>query len=286
MYKLDGICTVVYAKHILQHLEEEKPEGVENESVEQVAFADRILLNKTDLEPDATKLDAIEAKIKAINSDAKIIRCQQSAVDPKNLLNLGAFSLERVLSFDSEFLDTDGEHQHDSSVSSVSCKFLGELNENKLQRWIGEIIPNQGVDLFRYKGVFACKGYEQKYVFHGVHMLFKGEFADVKWKKDETRECRFVFIGRNLDKKALEDGVRRCRAETELRFKVGDKVECRVRGWKLGTVRKLWDDGNPYHVELDSTKSFCWAAEDIDDYVRVPRKEIDGEGKRKRSASP
>ena len=135
MYKLDGICTVVDAKHILQHLEEEKPEGVENESVEQVAFADRILLNKIDL-VKSEELDGIEAKIKAINAEAPIFRCQNSAIDPKNLLNLDAFSLDRVLKMDPEFLDTEGEHQHDQTVSSCSCKFEGELNVNKLQDWI------------------------------------------------------------------------------------------------------------------------------------------------------
>merc|ERR1719330_1062601 len=83
MYSLDGICTVVDAKHIIQRLDEEKPEGVENEAVEQLAFADRILLNKTDLVPDAAELDAVEARIKSINSQAPVLRCQQSEVEPK-----------------------------------------------------------------------------------------------------------------------------------------------------------------------------------------------------------
>ena len=143
MYKLDGICTVVDAKHILQHLDEEKPEGVENESVEQLAFADRILLNKIDLVSEE-ELGGIEARIKAINSEAPIFRCQNSVVEPKNLLNLDAFSLDRVLKMDPEFLDTEGEHQHDLTVSSCSCKFEGELNVNKLQLWISEIVSNPG----------------------------------------------------------------------------------------------------------------------------------------------
>merc|ERR1719189_1932713 len=95
MYKLDGIITVVDAKNIVQHLDEEKPEGVENEAVEQLAFADRILLNKTDLVPDAGELDAIEERIKSINSQAPVFRCQNSEVDPKHLINLGAFDLNR-----------------------------------------------------------------------------------------------------------------------------------------------------------------------------------------------
>eukprot|EP00913_Durusdinium_trenchii_P029117 g27300.t1 len=197
MYKLDGICTVVDAKHILQHLEEEKPEGVENESVEQVAFADRILLNKIDL-VKSEELDGIEAKIKAINAEAPIFRCQNSAIDPKNLLNLDAFSLDRVLKMDPEFLDTEGEHQHDQTVSSCSCKFEGELNVNKLQDWI-----------------FAVAG---------VHMLFSGGFSDNRWQADEVRESRFVFIGRNLDKEELLSQVKACKVG-ELRFKVGRAPE-------------------------------------------------------------
>jgi len=141
MYKLDGICTLVDAKHIMQHLDEEKPEGVENESVEQLAFADRILLNKIDLiEGDEEIRDKeaflknIEDRIKAINSAAPIYRCKQSEVDVKKLLNLDAFDLDRVLAFDPEFLNTDGEHQHDDSVSSCSSKFKGEMNFSKLSK--------------------------------------------------------------------------------------------------------------------------------------------------------
>merc|ERR1712117_47655 len=85
---LDGILTVADAKHLIMHLDEEKPEGVENEAVEQVAFADRILLNKCDLVTDSAELDAIETRIKSINSQAPIFRCQRSEVEPKNLINL------------------------------------------------------------------------------------------------------------------------------------------------------------------------------------------------------
>eukprot|EP00971_Amphidinium_carterae_P027578 543375-Amphidinium_carterae.1 len=105
----------------MSHLEEEKPEGVENESVEQVAFADCIVLNKTDLVDEAT-LNAVEAKVKSINFTARIFNTQHSKIDPKLLLNVGAFSLERVLEMDPEFLNTDGEHMHDSSVSSVAFR--------------------------------------------------------------------------------------------------------------------------------------------------------------------
>lgn len=267
MYSLDGIVTVVDAKHILQHLEEEKPEGVENESVEQVAFADRILLNKTDLVPDTAELAAIEAKIKAINAFAPIYHCQKSAVEPKLLINLKAFELERVLKMDPEFLDTDGEHQHDQTVSSVSWKIQGELNHHKLQEWIGEMMQTKATDLFRYKGVLAVKGMPCKYIFQGVHMLFSGDFSTTRWKKGETRESRFVFIGRNLDKAELSAGIDACKVG-ELRFKIGDQVEAKVGEFQRGKIVALWEDGYPYTIELASGKTVMGPT-DEDRFVRA-----------------
>merc|ERR1719230_1161968 len=117
--KLDGIVTLVDAKHVSQHLDEEKPEGVENEAVEQVAFADRLILNKTDLVDEAT-LAEVEAEVRKINHTVEIIKTTQSQVDPKKLINISGFSLERVLEMDPEFMNTDGDHKHDSTVSSIS----------------------------------------------------------------------------------------------------------------------------------------------------------------------
>ena len=142
-FKLDGIITVVDAKHIIQHVEEEKPEGVENEAVEQLAFADRIILNKTDLVTEEKELKSIESKIKSINGFAPIFRTKNSIIHPKELINIGSFDLKRTLEMDPEFLATDAEHEHDLSVSSTSCKFEGALNVNKLQRWIQELIQTK-----------------------------------------------------------------------------------------------------------------------------------------------
>ncbi|KAL9139295.1 Cobalamin biosynthesis cobW [Amphidinium carterae] len=230
-YKLDGIVTVVDSKHVMEHLEEEKPEGVENECAEQVAFADRILLNKTDL-VEAEELDKLEVKLKSMNKNAEIFRTQHSKIDPLKLLNIGAFNLERVLEMDPEFLNTDGEHQHDSSVSSISFKFTGELNIFMLQEWIGELMQTMSNDLFRYKGVIAVCGKEQKWVFQGVHMLFAAKFSDTKWKNNEDRECRFVFIGRNLDKKVLEEGFMQCKVTRELRSRLATKW---LAAWKVAS---------------------------------------------------
>ena len=268
-YYLDGIVTVVDAKHIIQHLDEEKPEGIENESVEQLAFADRIMLNKIDLVDD-DGLAEVESRIKSINAFAPITRTQNSIIDPNELINIGAFDLERTLEMDPEFLDTEAEHEHDDRVTSTSYKFVGELNVNKLQGWIGQLMREQGEDLFRYKGVLAVKGMDAKFVFQGVHMLFGGEFSEEigLWKEGEERECRFVFIGRDLDPEALQQGLMACQAE-DLRFNVGDTVYANIGEFTEGRILKCWDEGNPYRVEIQNDeKTNVWVPIDNDNYVR------------------
>ena len=269
-YKLDGIVTVVDAKHITQHIEEEKPEGVENESVEQLAFADRIMLNKIDLVSEE-ELGEVEKTIKAINRFAPMYHTENSIIDPNELINIGAFDLERTLDMDPEFLDTESEHEHDERVTSTSSKFEGALNVNKLEKWIGDLMQNKGEDLFRYKGVLAVKGMDQKFVFQGVHMLFGGGFSSeiAPWKEGEARECRFVFIGRNLDHESLQSGLMECIAE-DLRFNVGDIVYANIGEFTEGKILKCWDEGNPYRVEIQNDeKSNVWVPIDNDDYVRV-----------------
>ena len=267
-YKLDGIITVADAKHITQHLDEEKPEGVENESVEQIAFADRIMLNKIDLVSEE-ELEEVESKIKSINRFAPMYHTENSIIDPTNLINIGSFDLEKTLEMDPEFLDTEAEHEHDDRVTSTSSKFEGALNVNKLERWIGELMQNKGEDLFRYKGVLAVKGMDKKFVFQGVHMLFGGGFSSevAPWKEGETRECRFVFIGRNLDHEELQKGLMDCKAE-ELRFNVGDTVYANIGEFTEGRILKCWDEGNPYRVEIQNAeRSNVWVPIDSNDYV-------------------
>ena len=268
-YKLDGIITVVDAKHLIQHLDDEKPEGIENEAVEQLAFADRIMLNKIDLVDDA-EIKNVESRIKAVNGFAPIYRTENSLIDPKELINIGSFDLQRTIDMDPEFLDTEAEHEHDARVTSTSSRFEGELNVNKLQNWIGDLMRTKGEDLFRYKGVLAVKGMDEKFVFQGVHMLFGGSFSPEVglWKEDEKRECRFVFIGRDLDHEALEEGLMACKSE-KLRFKVGDIVYANTGKFTKGRILKCWDKGNPYRVEIDNKeKSNVWVPIDSDEFVR------------------
>lgn len=268
-YKLDGIVTVVDAKHVVRHIEEEKPEGVENEAVEQLAFADRIMLNKIDLVSE-NELSDVETKIKVINGSAPIYHTENSLIEPKELINIGAFDLDRTLEMDPEFLDTEAEHEHDQRVTSTSVRFVGELNVNKLQAWISKLLRTEAQDLFRYKGVLAVKGMDQKYVFQGVHMLFNGAYTEEigLWKEGEDRECRFVFIGRDLDHDALQEGLMNCKAE-KLRFKRGDIVYANIGEFTRGKILKCWEEGNPYRVEIQNKeKTNVWVPIDSDTYVR------------------
>merc|ERR1712137_663967 len=120
--RLDGILTLVDAAHIIQHLDDEKPEGVENEAVEQIAFADRILLNKTDLVEDESELVEVERRIRAINESVAIKRTINSEVDMDFILGIHAFSLDKILEQDDAFLADNAEHQHDPRVSSVGIE--------------------------------------------------------------------------------------------------------------------------------------------------------------------
>ena len=115
--RLDSIITFIDAKFTSQHLDEEKPEGVENEAHEQVAFADVLILNKTDLVSEE-ELEATKKKLKSINVHAPIIEAQYSKVPIEKVINIKAFDLEKTLLMDDGFLDIDAEHQHDSSITS------------------------------------------------------------------------------------------------------------------------------------------------------------------------
>jgi G3E family GTPase len=206
--KLDAIVTVVDAKHLLLHLDEEKPDGVENEAVEQLAFADRIVLNKIDL-VDEFQLKEVESRIREINTLSPIIRTQHGKIDLDAILEVGAFSLDRVLEDEPEFLDPDAEHQHDLTVTSVGIEVPGELDIARVGAWLSGLLATKGTDIFRSKGILSIAGSDERYVFQGVHMLMEGDF-DRKWPEGAERNNRIVFIGRNLDRESLEASFRSC----------------------------------------------------------------------------
>ena len=197
---LDAVVTVVDAKHIWQHWDAE-------EAQEQIAFADVILINKTDL-VTKEQLEELENRIRGMNAIAKIHRTQDAKLEMDALLGMKAFDLNRALEIDPEFLGEDA-HEHDESVYSVALVEEGALDGDKLDKWLGNLLQTQGPDIFRTKGILNIAGDENRFVFQGVHMLLDGR-ADRPWKENETRKNELVFIGRNLDEAKLREEFKAC----------------------------------------------------------------------------
>ncbi|NJN30931.1 MAG: GTP-binding protein [Synechococcales cyanobacterium RM1_1_8] len=200
---LDAVVTVVDAKHIHQHWEAD-------EAQEQLAFADVILLNKTDLVEEAD-LIALEQRIRSMNAMAKIYRTQDAAVDMETILGVKAFDLNRALEIEPGFLEEEHDHEHDDSVGSVAIVEAAPLDGQKLNAWLSDLLQNQGTNIFRMKGILNIAGEDERFVFQGVHMLFDGK-PDRPWKPDEARKNELVFIGRDLDAEQLKQDFRTCLA--------------------------------------------------------------------------
>jgi G3E family GTPase len=197
---LDAVVTVVDAKHIQQHWEAD-------EAQEQIAFADVILLNKTDL-VTPEHLDELEQRIRSMNAMAKIHRTQNAELEMDALLGVQAFDLNRALEIDPQFLN-ENAHEHDETVTSIAIVESGAVDGYKLNEWLGELLRTKGVDIFRLKGILNIAGEDQRFVFQGVHMLFDGK-PDRPWQPSETRKNELVFIGRNLDEAELTGNFQAC----------------------------------------------------------------------------
>jgi G3E family GTPase len=200
--RLDAVVTMVDAKHLLPRLEDS------HEAEEQIAFADVILLNKTDL-VSPEELAAVEKRIRAVNPYAKLHKTMHSRVDLGEVLDRRAFDLNRILSVEPDFLEEGHEHEHDEGVTSVALTSDRPLDPDKLFRWLQGVTQAQGPDILRLKGILDMKGEDQRFVVQGVHMLLEGD-RQWPWKPGEKRVSRLVFIGRNLDRAALEGGFSAC----------------------------------------------------------------------------
>jgi G3E family GTPase len=205
--RLDAIVTVVDAKHLAIHLFEEKEEGIENEALEQLAFADRVLINKIDL-VNEEELLLVEKQIRSINAGASLVRTQMSKVDLDWVLNARAFELSRVLEVDPQFLE-ESEHMHDQSITSVGIEVDGPVDLEKINDWLGWLLREKGTEIFRMKGILNIDASDNRFVFQGVHMLFDGQ-PDRAWEPDESRVNKMIFIGRNLDRDELNSRFRAC----------------------------------------------------------------------------
>jgi len=139
---LDAIITVVDVKHVMQHLDEKRPEGVENETLEQIAFADKLLLSKCDL-VDEDYLAKVIARVRSVNTTAEIIRVTNGVIDPNLLLNIQSFSLDKCIDKEPDFLNTDAEHQHDESVTSVSLVTRDPMMWGPIEDWMRALVETK-----------------------------------------------------------------------------------------------------------------------------------------------
>ncbi|MCU0945543.1 MAG: GTP-binding protein [Rubritepida sp.] len=203
--KLDSIVTVVDAKHLSQRLNDSR------EAEEQIAFADLILLNKMDLvtEEEAT---AVEAKIRAINPWAELVRATKSAVPVESVIGRDAFNLERILAREPDFLSGEDEHEHDSEVNSVSFEVSRPIDPEKFNAWMTELLAAKGQDLLRTKGILAYPGEDRRFAFQAVHMVADGDYIS-PWKEGDPRRSKIVFIGRDLNRPVLRRGFEACQVE-------------------------------------------------------------------------
>jgi G3E family GTPase len=199
--KLDAIVTVVDAVHIEKRLEDS------HEAEEQIAFADVILLNKTDV-ASAQDTARVEARIRKLNPLARIIRTQKCDAPLDDVLDKGAFDLNRILAIEPAFLDED-DHEHDDAITSVSLVSQKPMDGKKLMDWLRKLAMERGTDLLRSKGILDVKDEPERLVYQGVHMLMDWDLQR-PWRDGDVRESRLVFIGRNLDEVALREGFEAC----------------------------------------------------------------------------
>ena len=199
--KLDSIVTVVDAKNVLARLDDS------HEAAEQIAFADVILLNKADLVP-AGELEALEARLRAINPTAVIHNTERCVIAPDEILDRRAFDLDRILAIEPDFLGEDA-HEHDDAVTSVALRETRPIDGQRFQQWIGTLLREKGVSILRSKGILDVKGNPNRFVFQGVHMLMEGDNGK-PWGQDEARDSKLVFIGRDLDTMDLKAGFAAC----------------------------------------------------------------------------
>ena len=201
--RLDAIVTVADAKHLPQRLDDS------HEAEDQIAFADVIVLNKTDLVTPA-ELEEVERRIRAINRFAVIHRTERASLPIAEVLDRGAFDLARVLEREPNFLEDD-EHEHNDDIRSVSFEVEKPIDPERFNAWIGGLLATTGQDLLRTKGILAYAGDDRRFAFQAVHMIADGDFIG-RWKEGDPRRSRIVFIGRHLNRPVLRRGFESCQA--------------------------------------------------------------------------
>jgi G3E family GTPase len=216
--KLDAVVTVADAKWLNERLKDAP------EAKNQIAFADVILINKTDL-VSPHELSDVEARIRSINPYAKLHKTQRANVPLDAVLGRNAFDLDRVLDLEPDFLGSDDpdhpddhdhdhdharshgglKHYHDEEMQSIALQTDKPLDPDKFFPWVQDLVLKEGQNILRCKGILAFKDDDQRFVFQGVHMILDGDHQR-PWKACEKRDSRIIFIGRNLPGKIITEG--------------------------------------------------------------------------------
>jgi len=202
-YLLDSILTVVDAKHAEKQLDEFR------EAQEQVGFADRILMSKTDLVAEEETAKLIE-RLRRMNPRAPVKKVHFGAAPIEEILDIRGFNLNAILELAPEFL-AQSHHEHHDEVESFVFRSKKPFNGEKLEQFLSGIIQVYGPDLLRYKGVLWMKGNPRRVVFQGVHMMMGGDMGK-PWAKGESKESIMVFIGKKLPKDLFLAGMEQCLA--------------------------------------------------------------------------
>lgn len=202
-YLLDAVITVVDAKHGMQQLDDTR------EAAEQVAFADRLLLSKTDLVPEDEQ-QALRRRLTRINPRAPIMTVHFGEVPIEDVLDIRGFNLNNILEIAPAFLESD-EHEHDDAVQSFVFSSRRPFDPGRLEDFLSGLIQVYGEQMLRYKGVLYMKGSDRQTVFQGVHMMM-GADVGRPWKNNEKKASKMVFIGRNLPKETFIKGLEQCLA--------------------------------------------------------------------------
>jgi len=212
---LDSVTTLVDAKHVLLRLADSR------EAVEQIAYADQIVLNKTEL-VGADELRTIELVLRAINPLAPVHRAQRADVALDKVLGRGGFDISRLEPGDlvpqcevpghvHDDHCRDG-HRHDSGIQSISLTAARPMDGERISNWLNALVASRGADILRAKGIIDVDSDDRRLVFQSVHMLLEGEYQRC-WRPGEKRCTRLVFIGRHLDRAALQAGLDACAAD-------------------------------------------------------------------------
>ncbi len=199
-YLLDAVITLVDAVHVMQQLDEHE------QAQAQVGFADRLLLSKTDLVSDV-QVDAVSQRLRQINPRAELVAAQFGRVPLKELLDIRGFNLNEVLRIAPEFLSAGHHHHAKDRVGAFVFRSTQPFDDARLQDFLAAIARVYGPGLMRYKGVLGIQGLPYRVIIQGVHELM-GASAGKDWEPESARESVMVFIGRDLPREIIEQGLR------------------------------------------------------------------------------